>query len=109
MPAGAGLLFTTEVTRADLGLHGGRRLRGRAARRTLRIALGKGRGLRVYASRLRPVAVEVTEADERSYEVPVPDVPDPRLRMLRRVITCWVIASAVLSAARLLRTKLAGS
>ena len=95
MPGGAGLLFTTEVTRADLGRHGGRHLRGRAERRTLRIGLGKGRGLLLYGSRLRPVAVEVTEADDRRYEVPV--------------LTCWVVASAVLSAARLLRTKLTAS
>ena len=109
MPAGAGLLFTTEVTRTDLGRHGGRHLRGRAESRTVRIGLGKGRGLLLYGSRLRPVAVEVTEADDRRYEVPVPDVPDPRIVTLRRVVTCWVIASAVLSAARLLRTKLAAS
>ena len=106
---GAGLLYTTEVTRADLGRHAGRHLWGRAERRTLRLALGEGRGLRLYASRLRPVAIEVTDADDHRYELPIPPAPDPRFVAVGHIIACWAIASAVLSAARLLRAKIAAS
>ena len=104
---GAAVLYTTEVTRTDLGRHAGRLLRGRAERRTLRIALGARRGLRLSGGRLRPVAIEVTEEDGRRYEVPIPGPPDPRAVPARRVVACWMIAAAALGVARLLRARAA--
>jgi len=102
--AGAGFLYTTEVEYADLGVHLGRRLRGRVERRRLRLALGRSAGIRLHAGRLRPVAVEVTEAGRR-YEIPVVAPPDPRLAAARRVVLCWLLAGLVFAAARRIRAK----
>ena len=102
---GAGLFYTTEVTRTDLGEHAGRLLRGRAERRVLRIALGARRGLRLYGGRLRPVAVEVAGADGSRYDVPIPATGDPRVTMVRRVAVCWALAAAALGVAGLVRTR----
>ena len=102
---GAGLFYTTEVTRTDLGEHGGRVLRGRAERRVLRIALGARRGVRLTGGSLRPVAVEVTGTDANRYDVQIPATPDPRLTMLRRVGVCWAIAAAAVGIVGLLRAR----
>ncbi len=102
---GAGLFYTTEVTRTDLGEHGGRVLRGRAERRVLRMALGARRGVRLTGGSLRPVAVEVTGTDANRYDVPIPATPDPRLTMLRRVGVCWAIAAAAVGIVGLFRAR----
>ena len=102
---GAGLFYTTEVTRADLGEHAGRVLRGRAERHVLRIALGARRGLRLYGGRMRPVAVEVTAVGDNRYDVPIRATPDPRLTMLRRVAVCWAVSTAALGVVGLWRTR----
>ena len=106
--AGGGLLVSTELAYADLGTHHGRRLRGRAERRLLRLGLGDAAGLRLQIGRQRPVAVEVTErtqAGERRYEVAIPTPPDPRLAAVSRALLCWLIATLVTRAWRELRTK----
>lgn len=102
---GAGLFYTAEVTRTDLGQHAGRVLRGRAERRVLRIALGARRGVRIAGGRLRPVAVEVTGADDSRYDVPIPATSDPRLTMLRRVAACWALAAVAVGIVGLLRPR----
>ena len=102
---GAGLFYTTEVTRADLGEHAGRVLRGRAERHVLRIALGARRGLRLYGGRLRPVAVEVTAVGDSRYDVPIPATPDPRLTMLRRIAVCWAVTATALGVVGLWRAR----
>lgn len=102
---GAGLLYSTEVRYADLGTHAGRRLRGRAERRLLQLALGRAPALRLSLGRLRPIAVEVTEPDERRYEIAIPRPRDPRLAAAGRILTCWMLATLALGIARRLRTK----
>ncbi len=57
LPANLGALLTTSDETVELGVHGGRRLRGVVRRRVLR--LGFGPGARVVVFRLRPRAVEV--------------------------------------------------
>ena len=103
LPSGGGALFTTEVEYADLGTHGGRRLRGRVERRLLQIAVGDRGGLRVRIGRMRPVAVEVVEPDERRHEVPIVAPPDPWIAAGRRMVLVWLAAALVVGAARSLR------
>ena len=103
--AGAGLLYTTELHYADLGTHHGRRLRGRVERRLLRLAVGDASGLRLQLGHMRPVAVEVTDADDRRYEIAIPTPPEPRLVAARRTVLCWLVAALVIDVARRLRAK----
>ena len=103
--SGAGLLYTTELHYADLGTHHGRRLRGRVERRLVRLALGDGSGLRLQLGRLRPVAVEVIDPDDRRYEIAIPTPPEPRLVAARRTLLCWLVAALVIDVARRLRAK----
>ena len=90
---------------ADLGTHHGRRLRGRVERRLVRLALGDGSGLRLQLGRLRPVAVEVIDPDDRRYEIAIPTPPEPRLVAARRTLLCWLVAALVIDVARRLRAK----
>lgn len=90
-----GGLLTTDVERVDLGSVGERALSARVQRRQLHLAVGTGSGVRITLGRLRPVAVEVTEAG-RAYEVPIPTVADPWLTAVRRAALLW-LGSMVIS------------
>lgn len=103
LTGGAGALLSTEVEYAELGTHGGRRLRGRVERRLLQVAVGRSGRFRMRLGRLRPVAVEVIEAGERRYEVPIEAPPDPWLAAGRRLLLTWLAAALVVDAARTLR------
>ncbi len=94
MPGGLGALLTTEVEHVDLGQFGDRALRGRVEHRRLRVGAGRGTGFALTLGRVRPVAVEVTEAGRR-YEVAIPRVPDPRTRAVRRTLALWGASLAV--------------
>ena len=97
---GAGALLTSEVDYADLGTHGGRALRGRVERRSLRIALGQREGMRLRAGRARAVAVEVEEADGRRYELPLQAPTDPWLAAARRLLLVWLLSTLAVGLAR---------
>ncbi len=97
---GAGALLTSEVEYADLGTHGGRVLRGRVERRSLRLALGQRDGVRIRAGRARAIAIEVQEADGRRYELPVQAPVDPWLAMARRLLLLWLVSTLALALAR---------
>ena len=103
MSSGAGGLLTTEVVTAELGTYGGRRLRARAQRRALRVALGSR--LRGSVVRLRPLAVEVLEVDgQRDLQVvPIEAPPDPLMQALQRVIALWVVSMVIRRVATSLR------
>ena len=103
LAGGAGALLSTEVAYAELGTHGGRRLRGRVERRLLQVAVGRGDGFRMRLGRLRPVAVEVLEGGERRYEVAIEAPPDPWLAAGRRLLLTWLAAALLVDAARTLR------
>lgn len=115
---GVGLLLNTEAERVDLGEHGGRRLAARVEHRTLRVALGRGRGVSFVLGRRRAVAVEVRPAQEviapgsdagaaggGRYDgseveaVAVPRPVDPWPRAARRVVGValagWVLTTIV--------------
>lgn len=98
--SGAGGLLTTEVLYAELGEHGGRRLRGRVERRVLRLALGQR--LRVSVTRLRPVAVEVHGGTE-AFAVAIAPQADPLAQAMQRVLLLWVVSMVVRRAAAVLR------
>ena len=89
---GVGGLLVTEVERTSLGSYGRRTLHGRVERRSLRLALGSRRGMRLQLTRMRPVAVEVSEP-ERNYEVPINVPPDPRMVTVRRLL--WTAGASL--------------
>lgn len=93
-PSGFGALLQTDYDHLDLGTHHGQTLRARVQRRSLRLALGRGRHVSLALGRTRPLSVEVTSAQGR-YDVSVPAQPDPWLRAAWRLALLWV-ASVVL-------------
>jgi hypothetical protein len=93
-PSGYGALLRTDYDHVDLGSHHGQALRARVQRRSLRLAVGRGRHLSLALGRTRPVSVEVIGAAGR-YDIPVPAQPDPWLRVAARLALLWV-ASIVL-------------
>jgi hypothetical protein len=107
LPAGLGALLVTEEERVDLGEHGGRRLRAHVQQRTLRIALGQRRGLRVQLTRMRPTAVEVSDGASM-YELPIEVPPDPWARRWGQLALIWLAAQLLLAARARLGRALAG-
>lgn len=94
MAGGAGGLLMDDIVTTELGMHAGLRLRGRARRQTLRLALGSR--LRASAVWMRPVGVEVFGADAAGMRlVPISTPPDPRLQALGRIATLWLASMLV--------------
>ena len=102
---GIGGLYTTEIERTALGDHGGRSLTASVERRSLQLALGRRRGVRLTVTRLRPVAIGVRAADGRGYELPVDAPPDPWLGAFRRLLLLSVASFAVLALAPRMRRR----
>ena len=88
LPRNVGALLTTEDETVELGVLGGRRVRGVVRRRVLR--LGAGPRARLVAFRLRPVAVEV-DGERVAIEVPA----DPMLRAAQRALALLVLSMVV--------------
>lgn len=102
---GIGGLIVTEVERTPLGSFGTRTLQGRVERRSLRLAFGSRRGMRLQLTRLRPVAIEVSEP-ERDYEVAIHAPADPRIAAARRLLWTAGASLAVTILAGRLRKRL---
>lgn len=84
LPNNVGALLTTEDETVELGMLGGRRVRGVVRRRVLRF--GVGPQARLVAFRLRPVAVEV-DGEHVTIEVPA----DPMVRALALLVLSIVV------------------
>lgn len=93
-PSGFGALLRTEYDHVDLGSHRGRSVRARVQRRSLRLALGRGRHVSVGLGRTRPVSIEIT-GEEGRYDVPVPAPSDPWVRAAWR-LALLCVASVIL-------------
>lgn len=85
LPGNWGALLTTEDETVELGVLGGRRVRGVVQRRVLR--LGVGPRARFVGFRLRPVAVEV---DGERVAIAAPG--EPRLRAAGGALALLVLS-----------------